>query len=162
TKARWLSTTRSRPDGVENDIDIVPFATAAGPRAAEVAREDGRERAIVGEIEIAERGDGDVELDRIDARPEGTLRHAASPDVAEECDEGAVQLAHLLRFPQMPRAVQVLVVDQTDQLGMSAGIVEAEFDQPPDGGLGREMRELEGPFGPAQRLVDAFQRGEIK
>src|SRR5437868_4144698 len=108
---------------MENDIDVVPLAPAAGCRAAEVAGEDRRERPIVGEIEIAERGDGDVELDRIDTRPEGALRYPAPQDVADERDERAVQLAHLLRLSQMPRAVQILVVDEADQLGMPAGII---------------------------------------
>ena len=56
----------------------------------------------------------------------------ASQDVADQRDERAVQLAHLVRLAQVTRAMQVLVVDHADQLGMLAGVIEIELHQPPD------------------------------
>src|SRR5713226_7685896 len=70
----WSS---SRPDRVQDHVDIVPLSLAARRRAAEIAAEDGRERAIVGKIEVTDRGDGDVEIDRIEPGPEHALGHAA-------------------------------------------------------------------------------------
>src|SRR5262245_64676694 len=91
---------------MENDVDVVPLAPATRRRVAEVAPEDRRQRLIVGEIEIADRGDGDVEVDGVEVRPKHALCDAAPQDVTDQGDERAVQLAHLPGFPQMLRAVR--------------------------------------------------------
>ena len=67
----------SGPDRVQDELDIVPLAPAACCRAAEIAPEDGRQCPIVREVEIADGGDGDVEVDGIDTSPEHAFGDAA-------------------------------------------------------------------------------------
>src|SRR6478735_8403222 len=80
----------SGPDRVQDELDIVSLAPAASCRAAEIAPEDGRQRPIVREVEIADGGNGDVEVDGVDTSPEYAFGDAAPQDVVEQLHERAV------------------------------------------------------------------------
>ena len=58
--------------------------------------------------------------------------------------------------------MQVLVVDQADQFGMAAAIIEIELDQTPDRRFGFEMGEIECALAAAQALIDPLERSKIE
>src|SRR5262245_22890731 len=84
-----------RSQGVENHINVVALASAMGGRSAEITAEDGRQGPVVGEIEITDRRDGDVDIDRIESGTEHAFGNAATQDVIDQFDEWAVQLPYL-------------------------------------------------------------------
>src|SRR2546430_13817938 len=87
-------------------------------RRSQLAPEHSRKRCAVGEIEVTERRDRDVKLGRVDTTPEHAAFLAARQQSLQETDDRNHQLGELRRLLQMARAVQVLGVHETDELGM--------------------------------------------
>jgi hypothetical protein len=85
---------------LENDVDVVPLAAAARRRTAEVAAEIAGVRLLERE-EIADRGDGDIEIDR-SSLAEHALRNARRRMSPISATNGCAA-AHLLIFASASR-----------------------------------------------------------
>src|SRR5437773_2027377 len=107
----------------------MPRTPGEGARRHEIAVEDARQRVPVGEIEIALTGDRDVELHRVDPRPEEALALAAAQDGAQRLHQRRMQLPYALRALHVAALVQVLAVEQRHELRMLEVIAPGEFDQ---------------------------------
>src|SRR5262249_51382222 len=89
-------------------LDDMLAAAAERLGRAEGAPKDGGQREAVGEIEEAERGDIDVELDRIDAFAELACPDAPLQRVGEQRDQRRMQRDDPPRFPKVPPLEEVL------------------------------------------------------
>ena len=128
----------------------------------EIAAEDHAERCRVGEIEEAQRRDGDVELHRIDRDLEIAAVDAAPHHGSDHLDEGRVHRLDLGRFLQVFGAREVLGLKQRQELGIAQEVVPGELDQPPDGLRRFEMFEIEPALLAADLVIGAFEDREIE
>src|SRR5579871_40845 len=78
---------RSRPQRLQDQIDHMPTPGAFHGRAAQIRAEDGRQRRRVGEEEIAQPRDRNIEVHGVDAAPEGSLAHALFENLVDHADE---------------------------------------------------------------------------
>src|SRR5215470_15698907 len=90
----------------DDDLGHVREAFLARRRSGEVAREDLRQGVVVGQEEVRETRDRDVELQRVDAAAEQPLPLPAAQDLAQGRDQRRVRRADVPRALQMARAVQ--------------------------------------------------------
>ena len=78
---------------MQHHIDVVSLAAAIGGRCSEIAAENRRQRPVVGEIEITDRRDGDVDINGIEPRTEHALGDATAQDVARPRIVGVPHIA---------------------------------------------------------------------
>src|SRR5439155_22044404 len=116
----------------ENRVDVERQALFLRGGADVVAVVDDRAGEAIVEVEIADRGDGDVELDRIDPGAELALLDARAQDAGDHGDVGPVHFLDDFRLPEVPRLVQVLAVDEGQELRVGEVIVPGELDQDAD------------------------------
>src|SRR5579875_2721511 len=100
----------------------------------------------IGEVEEAERRDGNVELGWIDPVAEHAGATPALEQVVDETEERRMQLAHTGRPTQVFRAVEVFPDEKRDKLGMFGAVADAEFDQPTHPFARRQSMDVELPF----------------
>ena len=151
------SSARRRSRGRRRDVRQ---ALVLRRRRHQLAAEDGRQRVVVGEIEIGQAGDRDVELHRIDPRLQLAAPFAAREHVGEDLDQGRVHLPDPARALQVAGAVHVLAVEQGEELGMREVVAPGELDQRPDR-LQRIARlEMQLALGVADVGVGLLEDGE--
>src|SRR5690606_6496864 len=126
-----------------NHFHHVGEARGALARRDEIAPEDGRERVTVGEIEVPEARDGDVELHRIDAAAKNPLAYPALEQATDGLQKRRMQPLDEGGSLEVPALVPVVAVRQRDELGMGDLVLPGEADQAPQRVLGRPLVELE-------------------
>src|SRR6478609_3499285 len=133
----------TRPQRMENHIDIMTLAPADRGVGRQVAAKDRRQRPVVRQVEISDSCNRNIDVDRIEPLAEYPRCDAAAQDIGDQPYKRTVQIANFLGFAQMARAMQVFAIDEADHLGMRARIVEIELDEPPDRHFRGKMIEME-------------------
>src|SRR6185312_8149910 len=157
---RWGDeSSASRPEKPQHHLRRVAEVLAAGGGAVEGAAEDGGKRVQVGEVEEAQRGDGDVELGRIDAGAEDAGAAAALEKAGDDVQQRAVHVANLARAAQIARAVQVLAEQQGDEFRMRVVVFEGEGDEAAHAFDRREALDIEATLLAADAQIGLFKDG---
>src|SRR5664279_100197 len=102
-------------------------APASCGNLRQVLAEDCRKRRRVGEVEISERRDRNIELNRIDAFAKSSGAHALLQDLRDHADQRRMHRFELAGAAYMPRAAAVLVVEQHDEVRVRVKMVERTF-----------------------------------
>src|SRR5437899_1852242 len=108
---------------------------------------------VIGQIEIRECRDGDIELERIDVVAEHSRIASALEHLAQRLDDRGIHLAHIRRFAQMAGAVEILAVEQRQELGMPEVVIPCELHEAADGRSHREVANGKGHAAHINRLV---------
>ena len=64
---------------------------------------------FVGEVEVAERANGDIEVDRVDIAPKQAAPLSAFQYASEDVGEGSPEIRDPVGMPEMLRAVGVKI-----------------------------------------------------
>src|SRR6516165_1989400 len=123
----------SWPQRMQDQIGHMLAARASGGRAAEVLAEDRRQCRVVREVKVAQSGDRDIEMHRVDALSEDAVAHAFAEDLGDHGDQWRMQGFDPFGAAHMRRAAAVLVVQQDDEIGVLGEVVERAFDELPNG-----------------------------
>src|SRR3546814_18303913 len=91
-----------------------------------VLAEDGRQRVAVGKVEVAERRDRDVELDRVGVGAEDALRRSPLDQRLDLADQRGVQLLDLGELLEEGGLVQVLRRQQAYEPGLLEEMPEGD------------------------------------
>src|SRR5690606_12299496 len=109
-----------------------------------------------------ERGDGDVELYRVDVAAEQAFGATALEDAGDLADQRRVQGRDVGQRFQEAGVLEVLVGQQPREPGVGEEMPEGEADQPVHGLDGPEMVEAEGAFTAPDLLVGVEQYGAVQ
>src|SRR5690348_10581467 len=158
----WAVTVSLRPERLQHEIHDMLAAGALGGGAAEIGTEDRRQRRRVGEEEIGEARNRDVEMHGIDAAPEHALAYPLFQDLVDQADQRRMHSLDLARAADMAGAAAIFVVEQHDEVGVGGEMVEGAFDQLLDRLFRRKPLQIKFALLRADFLVDPFQHGEIE
>src|SRR5690606_40256168 len=120
---------RSAPQRVHHEVDNVLAAFGDGRLRAKVFPKDGRKRVQVIEVKEAEGRDGDIDLARIDPRPEDAFPGTSLQNFIQHADEWRVERLQGLAILEVATAVQVLIGKENDKIAVLVQIVERELDE---------------------------------
>ena len=135
-----------------------PPARHRTARPHQVGAEEARQRVSVGEIEVPERGERQVDLLDVEVAPEHLLALRPRPVLSpENVEHRPRQQLDLHRLGDMPAALQVLVAEQGDEFRVLDVVAPGEGDQLVER-LDRPARvECERALGLAELAVDALR-----
>src|SRR5438309_8856416 len=114
---------------MHHQIDYVPAAGLPGGPARQVLAEDRRQGRRVREVEIAEPGNRDIEMYRVDPFAEYAGLDALAEDGRNQADQRGMHRLELGRAAHVPRAATVFVVQQHDEVRVRGEVVEGTLDQ---------------------------------
>ena len=83
----------------------------------------------VAQVEIAERSNRDVKLNRVHPHPKHPARNAANENLSNPLNQRMMHLMQPLALDQMSGAMKVLTVHEMDELGMFLEITPSEINQ---------------------------------
>src|SRR5829696_10505194 len=128
---------------MHHQIDHVPAAGLPRGTGGQVLAENSRQRRRVREVEIAEPGDRDIEVYRVDTLAEYAGFYALAENGRHQADQRRMHRLQLARAAHMPGAAAVFVVQQHDEIGVRGEVVEGTFDQLLDRLFGRQSLQVE-------------------
>ena len=131
-----------------------------GLGGSQVTAEDGRQRMAVGQVEVAERGDRDVQLHRVDAVAEQAFAAPALQDRIEHLHQRRVHVLDPCGALQVRCAMQVLAVEQRDEFGVLEVVIPREGHQPPDRLDGLHGVEVQRLLGTPDIGIHALEDGQ--
>src|SRR5262245_58490517 len=144
----------------EHDLDNVTPPRLPQPHVEKVLAEDRRQGVDIGEVEISQTGDGDVELYGIHTVAEHALVHAAPQQCSDHRDKRRMHLPHTCGALQVTGVVQVLAVEQPDEMRVINIIVERELDKPTHACYGIQLLKMQICLLPSDLLVDVLENRE--
>src|SRR6187551_3085029 len=103
---------------MHHQIDHVLAASLPGGTGGQVLAEDRRQRRRVRKVEIAEPGNRDIEVYRVDTLAEYAGFYALAENGRHQADQRRMHRLQLARAAHMVGAATVLVVQQYDEVRM--------------------------------------------
>src|ERR1700674_6129795 len=126
----------------------------------QVAAEHGRERMDIGQIEITERRDRNIELQRIYPSAKQFLLLSTVQYFVQGIDERRVERPHSARTPQVSRPMQVLAIEQGEEFRVVEKILPGKGDQLADRFDRWQGEQVQLALGVAYGFVSIFQNRE--
>src|SRR5690606_41281753 len=143
---------------VHHEVDNVLAAFGDGRLRAKVFPKDGRKRVPVIEVKEAEGRDGDIDLARIDPRPEDAFPGTSLQNFIQHADEWRVERLQGLAILEVATAVQVLIGKENDKMAVLVQIVERELDEALHRLFRRERADIQGALALLNLESDASER----
>src|SRR5687768_6509613 len=128
---------------MHHQVDHVPAAGLPRGTGGKVLAEDRGQRRRVREVEIAEPGDRDIKVYRVDPFAEYAGLDALAKNGRNQADQRRMHRLQLARAAHVPGAAAVFVVQQHDEVGVRGEVVEGTFDQLLDRLFGWQSRKVE-------------------
>src|SRR5262249_30414148 len=119
-------------------------------------------RVAIGDVKIAHRGYGHIELDWVDVAAKQACRHTAAKNVFDACDQGQGKFGDLARLAQVAPALKVLIVDEGDIVLVLLKKRESEVDQFTHRRDGLAVIEIEPLFGRADLGVHVLEGRKVE
>ena len=94
--------------------------------------------------------------------PERAGGGAAAQHLADHLDEGRVQRADIGRLLEVPRLVQVLLVQHGQEFRVLQEIAPGELDQPGDSGVRRQAFQVQRALGGADAGIGRLQHRQVQ
>ena len=142
----------------QNHIGNVILTLLQPVRVHDVDVEEGVKRVLMGDVIGGQAGYRDIEVDRVDARPENSLRYAALQQIVQGVDNLLIHFTDELRAFDMFSTVKIFARQEFPVFGMFDPDRHQEMHELAHAGLGIHLARHEVALTFADGLVGGFQR----
>ncbi len=146
----------------QNHVDHVRAALPDARLRDEVAVEQPRQRVLVGQEEIGEARDREIEVDGIDIGSEHTLALAFLQEYPERFEKATVKRFHPGRLLEVLPVVDVLHAHQANEVGGRDEMVEGRGDELAHAFDGRQLAQPLVLLPRPQARIDPLQDFEVE